>query len=56
MFGEGGIGVTWITDLVDALKSLLGVVIEPPLVYFVILGLVGIVAKMVRKFVRIRKA
>ena len=56
MFGETGVGVSWITELVGAVKTILGAVMEPPLSYFVVLGLVAIVARMIRKFVRIRKA
>ncbi len=54
MFGEGGIGVEFISDLTSAVGDIVQVIMEPPFVYFMILGLVAIAAKLIRKFVRIK--
>lgn len=46
--------VTWINTLISGLTSILGIIQEPPISYFVILALVAKAAFMVRGFVKIR--
>lgn len=54
MFGADGIGVEFVSDLISAVGDIVQVVMEPPFVYFLLLGLIAIAAKLIRKFVRIK--
>lgn len=54
MFGTDGIGVAFLEELVEGVGNIVEVVMEPPFVYFLLLGLIAIAAKLIRKFVRLK--